>query len=214
MKSNNFFIFENITVFIVLTLAILTIPILFISGNEVAAMILIIIFGFVSLLVFILYNQLREEDENLEDEDKDIDGAWYSKHYMKQIYEAYGIKNEEKLENNKDEDDEESVEENDIFKVQGIKITSPISETFKSVEPISTHLEDFGAEEIETKIKFYKTLRTFSFIVLVIVAGVYTYLQKEYPNLGNKTTFFYAIISVIIIIRLILIYLEVKLKKD
>ena len=214
MKSNNFFIFENITVFIVLTLAILTIPILFISGNEVAAIILILIFGFVSLFVFILYNQLRQEDEDLEDEDKDIDGAWYSNHYMKQIYEAYGIKNEEKLENNKDEDDEESVEENDIFKVQGIKITSPISETFKSVEPISTHLEDFGAEEIETKIKFYKTLRTFSFIVLVIVAGVYTYLQKEYPNLGNKTTFFYAIISVIIIIRLILIYLEVKLKKD
>lgn len=209
MKSNNFFSFESITVLIVLTLAILTIPILFISGNEVAAIILILIFGFVSLFVFILYNQLRQEDEDLEDEDKDIDGAWYSNHYMKQIYEAYGIKNEEKLENNEDEDDED-----DIFKAQDIKTTYPISETFKSVEPISTHLEDFGTEDIETKIKFYKTLRTISFIVLIIVAGAYTYLQKEYPNLGNKTTLFYAIISVIIIIRLILIYLEVKLKKD
>lgn len=219
MKSNNFFSFESITIFIVLILVISVIPILFISGNEVAAIILIVIFGFVSLFIFVLYTQIREKDDEDEDESegdhKNIDGVWYSNHYMKKIYEAYEIKDEEEVEDNENDESEIGNKENAFFKEPDSEANAPFSEKLKIAKPVSRKLESFEIEDIEVKIKFYKTLRTISFIVLVIVAGVYAYLQKKYPSLLNNKVIilFYIITSIAFIIRFILIFLEEKAKK-
>lgn len=219
MKSNNFFSFESITIFIVLILVISVIPILFISGNEVAAIILIVIFGFVSLFIFVLYTQIREKDDEDEDESegdhKNIDGVWYSNHYMKKIYEAYEIKDEEEVEDNENDESEIGNKENAFFKEPDSEANAPFSEKLKIAKPVSRKLESFEIEDIEVKIKFYKTLRTISFIVLVIVAGVYAYLQKNYPSLLNNKVIilFYIITSIPFIIRFILIFLEEKAKK-
>ncbi|MFN8401242.1 MAG: hypothetical protein U0X74_14615 [Anaerolineales bacterium] len=219
MKSNNFFSFESITIFIVLILVISVIPILFISGNEVAAIILIVIFGFVSLFIFVLYTQIREKDDEDEDESegdhKNIDGVWYSNHYMKKIYEAYEIKDEEEVEDNENDESEIGNKENAFFKEPDSEANAPFSEKLKIAKPVSRKLESFEIEDIEVKIKFYKTLRTISFIVLVIVAGVYAYLQKNYPSLLNNKVIilFYIITSIAFIIRFILIFLEEKAKK-
>ena len=221
MKSNNFFSFESITIFIVLILVISVIPILFISGNEVAAIILIVIFGFVSLFIFVLYTQIREKDDEDEDEDesegdhKNIDGVWYSNHYMKKIYEAYEIKDEEEVEDNENDESEIGNKENAFFKEPDSEANATFSEKLKIAKPVSRKLESFEIEDIEVKIKFYKTLRTISFIVLVIVAGVYAYLQKNYPSLLNNKVIilFYIITSIAFIIRFILIFLEEKAKK-
>lgn len=219
MKSNNFFSFESITIFIVLILVISVIPILFISGNEVAAIILIVIFGFVSLFIFVLYTQIREKDDEDEDESegdhKNIDGVWYSNHYMKKIYEAYEIKDEEEVEDNENDESEIGNKENAFFKEPDSEANAPFSEKLKIAKPVSRKLESFEIEDIEVKIKFYKTLITISFIVLVIVAGVYAYLQKNYPSLLNNKVIilFYIITSIPFIIRFILIFLEEKAKK-
>lgn len=219
MKSNNFFSFESITIFIVLILVISVIPILFISGNEVAAIILIVIFGFVSLFIFVLYTQIREKDDEDEDESegdhKNIDGVWYSNHYMKKIYEAYEIKDEEEVEDNQNDESEIGNKENAFFKEPDSEANAPFSEKLKIAKPVSRKLESFEIEDIEVKIKFYKTLITISFIVLVIVAGVYAYLQKNYPSLLNNKVIilFYIITSIPFIIRFILIFLEEKAKK-
>lgn len=183
MKNNNLFSLEKISIVIIAVLIISIIPLLLISGNETAAIILIVIFSAASIPVFLIFRQIKEqdtEDNEEESENKDIYGIWYSNHYMKKIYEAYNI--QEEPEENSEEREEEW--KNDLSEVE--EKSSPYLKT-EDITSISKHPNSptfsYEAEDNELRQRAFNHLSTATAIIAVLWGSAIIYLPPEIEEL-------------------------------
>lgn len=183
MKNNNLFSFEKISMFIIVVLVISIIPLLFISGNEITAIILIIIFSAASIPVFLIFKQINEQDteDDEESENKNIDSVWYSNHYMKKIYEAYNIR--EEPDENGEEEEEKEWEDN---LSEGIEKASPYLKA-ENIMSISRYPNSptfsYETEDDELRLRAFNHFSTATAIIAVLWGAAIIYLPPEIEEL-------------------------------
>jgi len=118
--------------------------------------------------ILIIYYQSSEEDDQPEPEDTNIDGKWYTDHYMNKIQEAYNVQ---------DEDEDVDAEEAD-FKTEGyIPVREP---QFTSYNP-SYQIPVFF-DESEQNENYKKSLNNVSLILTIIAIlwfGVLSFFPSE-----------------------------------
>lgn len=176
--KNDAFDFKKFFLFIAPILFIIIVALL--AGDATTVILLAIVYGVIAIPVIAIFSQSNKSEEeetgDKEYKDKNIDGAWYSNYYMRKIYKAYNIheENEPEINNSTPKHGNQQRRENYSRKKETKKLET------------QSALSSFEIEDLENKVNLYKRISTVFTTILILFGIAYLYLYFFHQNALNE----------------------------